>query len=382
VAGSAWAGALWLMAAPGAALFAALAGLALAGLVLHRPGAVPVLVYHSVSPDAGWLPWADNTSVRPEAFRLHLEMLRRGGWTVLSTRAFVARRRQGAPMDPRAAVLHFDDGYLDNHLFAAPLLREYGFPATFFASVDFIDPSDAPRALVSGAGPGRWRGYMNAAELRELDADPLFDVEAHGTNHARHPLPGCSGDRLTDADWRRHAPLAWAHDPANKSRWFEAIAPPPPLRLGDQIPLSDSALTARYDRDGAPEDDAAWRRRVGGTLAHARRALGDVLGRPPEVFAWPFDRCSRAAVELAREAGFSVVTGGLGENRAGEDPGILSRVHVQDRAFGDGPLWLEGLAFRARVNAASGRLAWQILVALAARLRRRRFGRPGYGAAS
>ncbi|MHA6346615.1 polysaccharide deacetylase family protein [Roseivivax sp. CAU 1761] len=368
--GPAWLAALALAAGPVAA-----------AAILHRPGAVPILVYHSVSPDAGWLPWAANTSVRPEVFRHHLEALRRGGWTVLPTRAFVTARARGAALRDRTALLHFDDGYLDNLLFAVPILREYGMPATFFVSTDFIDPSAAPRGR-AGAGAADARGYMNAVELRALEADPLFEVEAHGTDHARVPVSAAVVDRLTEANWRRHLPLAWAQDAGNKARWFEAERPPAPLRPGAPVRENDSALTGRRWCDGRIECEAAFARRVRDALTRARHDLAGILGRAPEIMAFPFDRSCPASIAAARSAGFRAVTGGLGENRPGEDPAILSRVHVQDRAFGGGPLWLEALALRARVNAASGRLAWHLVTALAARLRRRRFGRPGYGALS
>lgn len=373
---------LWSPAAPWAAVIAVLAGLGVALAILHRPGAVPVLVYHSVSPDAGWLPWAANTSVRPQTLRRHLETLRRGGWNVIPTRALVAARRNGMPVANRTVVMHFDDGYLDNFIFAAPLLRQFGYPAAFFVSTDFIDPGNVVRSDAAAAGPEAWRGYMTAAEIRELDGDPLFAVEAHGTDHARIPVSDRPVGRLTDDNWRRHLPLAWAGEPGNKARWFERAGPPPQLRLGDPVPENDSALAGRWWRDGAAETDATFSERVYRALTRSRDELAAVLGRSPETLAWPFDRSCPLAVDAAFRAGFSSVTGGRGENRANEDPAVLSRVHVQDHAFGGGPLWLEGLAFRARVGSAAGWLAWHPVVALAARLRARRLGPSGYGESS
>lgn len=366
--------------APLAAAAAALSGAAAAAAWLHRPGGVPILVYHSVSPDAAWLPWAANTSVRPETLRRHLAALRSGGWTIVSTDRLVASRRDGTALPRRCVVLHFDDAYLDNVLFAAPILREFGAPATFFASTDFIASGDALRTGAAQGGPEDWRGYMNAAELRALDADPLFDVEAHGTNHARVPVSDEAVDMLTARNWKRHAPLSWAAIEGDKSRWYEAETPPPPLREGQAVPRTDSALAGRWHRAGGTEDEAAFADRVDRMLVAAHGGLADILGRPPRIMAWPFDRCCAVSIKAARRAGFEAVTGGRGENRPGEDPGVLSRVHMQDSAFGGGPAWLEALAAHARVNGAAGRLSWHGLTALAARLRRRRFGAPGYGA--
>lgn len=349
-------------------------GCAVAFRVLHNPGSVPILVYHSVSPDARWLPWAPNTSVRPEVLDIHLRTLRREGWTIIATEDLIAARTRGTPLPDRSVVLHFDDAYLDNYLFAAPILRKHDAPATIFASVDFVAPGDAVRDEAVDQGPSAWQGYMNAAELRALDADPLIAIEAHGTDHARIPVSG-RVIRPVGRDWKIHAPISWATDPGNKSRWYEARTPPPALSPEAPLPETDSALAGRWWREGAAEQDSAFEARVTAMLARAHRELGALLGRPPRVMAWPFDRWDPISVAAAREAGFVAVTGGRGENRPEDhgpsrDPLILSRVHLRDRAFGGGPLWLEALDLRARVNTASGRLAWQVPSALATRLRR------------
>jgi peptidoglycan/xylan/chitin deacetylase (PgdA/CDA1 family) len=380
--GGVLAGAFLTFFAPWLGLIVGLAGIGAALAILHRPGGVPILVYHSISPEAGWLPWAKNTSVRPDVFRRHLQTLKKGGWDVVSTIDFVNARKAGKQINSRTVILHFDDGYLDNYIFAAPILREFSMPATFFASLDFIEPGNEIRTACENLGPTAWTGYMTDLELRAMDADPLFDIEAHGVDHARVPVSDKPAEVLTNANWKRHAPLAWAYDKTNKSRWFEAETPPSPLQLGHPVPKTDSALAGRWWADGEIEAEPEYRLRVGEAMTRAHEGLGDVLGRDVMVFAWPFDRSCPVSVAAAKEAGFVAVTGGRGENRPDEDPTILSRVHVHDKAFGGGALWLEGLALRARVNAASGRLVWHILVVLAARLRARRYGRPGYEAVS
>lgn len=370
--------------APLAAAAAIVAGSGLSVAALNRPGGVPILVYHSVSPDASWLPWAANTSIRPETLRRHLRALKAGGWTVISTARLISDRSAGRSLPRRSVVLHFDDAYLDNFLFAAPILREFEAPATFFASTDFVAPGSTLRQ--PGDDPDGWRGYMNAAELKALDSDPLFDVEAHGTNHARVPIEDASVegsiDTITAENWRSHAPLSWALIDGDKSHWYEAADPPLTLRLGAPVPRNDSALTGRWRRDSVTEEEAVFAARVGEMLSTAYDGLSQLIGRPPQIMAWPFDRCCEISIAAARQAGFQAVTGGRGENRPGDPHDILSRVHMQDAAFGGGPHWLEALAAAARVNSASGRLHWHVVTAVAARMRKRKFGAPGYGAAS
>ena len=351
---------------------AALVFLIVADRDMRRSGGVPILVYHSVSRDAGWLPWGDNISVRPETFRRHMEVLTRDGWNVLATRELVEARRATKSVAPRSVVLHFDDGYLDNFQVAAPILREFGYPATFFVSADFIDAGEAVRKHAGAAECG----YMTAAEMRELDADRLFEIAAHGLDHSRIPVSDRQVARLDAGNWRLHAAYVWAFNPGSKARWFEATGPWP-LRFGDPVLASNSALCGRWWRPEGQEGEAARDARVEESLRAARRTLEAILGRPVDLLCWPFDRMTDAARAAARRAGFTIVTGGRGENRAEEDPYLLSRVHVHDRAFGGGGLWLEELAFRAKLATMSGNFYATFAVALASTVRRRRFRRPG-----
>ncbi|MCE6953151.1 polysaccharide deacetylase family protein [Cereibacter sphaeroides] len=335
---------------------------------MRRPGGVPVIVYHSIAPEAGWLPWSDSITVRPEVFRRHMQVLRNLGRIVVSSSWLRERRESGASVDPRWVVLHFDDGYLDNMLHAAPILREFGHPATIFVSADFIDPGRGLRS--------QGIGYMNADELRAMDADPLIEIASHGLDHGRIAVSDRIAGHLDAGNWRGYAPHVWALSPGPKARWFEADGPAP-LRLGDPIRQSDSKLCGRWWRDGAQEDEAARNRRVEAELREARARLEGILGREVRFLCWPFDRWTPAARRAAEAAGFRSFTGGRGENRPDEDPTVLSRVHVHDHAFGGGPLWLEDLAFRAKLGSMSGTLYWAPLVMAASLIRRRRFARPG-----
>jgi len=48
-------------------------------------------------------------------------------------------RLAAGTLPARPAVISFDDGYLDNHDVALPLLREHGLPAVFFVATGFLD---------------------------------------------------------------------------------------------------------------------------------------------------------------------------------------------------------------------------------------------------
>lgn len=74
----------------------------------------------------------------------------------------------------------FDDGYRDNVEVAAPILRKFGLPATFFVATAFIGSDHVPawdRHL------SRRPGWMTWDHLRAL-RDQGFEIGAHTHSHA------------------------------------------------------------------------------------------------------------------------------------------------------------------------------------------------------
>ncbi len=60
----------------------------------------------------------------------------------LITEEEVVRLAQsGKPLPKRSALVTFDDGYRDNYLFAAPVLKKYSVPAIFFIPIESIEKS-------------------------------------------------------------------------------------------------------------------------------------------------------------------------------------------------------------------------------------------------
>jgi peptidoglycan/xylan/chitin deacetylase (PgdA/CDA1 family) len=101
-------------------------------------------------------------AVRLADFRRQMESLRDDGWRGLS----VGEALQFHAEKPAVAIT-FDDGCETDLLLAAPLLREFGFGATFYPTVGFLGKP----------------GFMNVAQLRELSAQG-FEIGSHSMTHA------------------------------------------------------------------------------------------------------------------------------------------------------------------------------------------------------
>jgi peptidoglycan/xylan/chitin deacetylase (PgdA/CDA1 family) len=99
----------------------------------NRTRRAAFLTYHAISPTGPAF-----LHVPPDRFERQLALLRARGWapgTSAGLDALAAGQRPAAPL----AFLTFDDGYLDNHRDALPLLREYGFRAIVFVIPPMVD---------------------------------------------------------------------------------------------------------------------------------------------------------------------------------------------------------------------------------------------------
>lgn len=85
----------------------------------------------------------------------------------VSLREFITRQQNGRPAERPLAVITVDDGYADFHSIALPILREYGIPATVYATAGFIDGRcwlwwDALRYLINFHPDGELQLQMGA----------------------------------------------------------------------------------------------------------------------------------------------------------------------------------------------------------------------------
>jgi hypothetical protein len=295
--------------------------------------------------------------VHPATLERHLATFARMGCTVISTSTFVAAGEAGRPLPPDSLVLHFDDGYLDNWLYAVPLLKRANVPATFFVSLDFIAPGDELRGL-----GGDCRGYMNWSEIRAIDADPLFEVEAHGVDHGRVPISDRQVDTLDARNWRSLAWVQWSRTPGSKHDWFLAETPLA-VPLGSPVFESEGALAAPAFSNGAREAEQDFRRRIAANLDQCRTVFDRHLGRTPTTFCWPENRVCDTGREMAIMFGYQTTTGGLGRNTAVEPANILSRIHAGDRALGFRWGAAESLRIRATVRLFQGNHYWYLVSA-------------------
>lgn len=120
---------------------------------------VPILMYHNI--DAN--PEGRVDTVTPENFDRQMKFLKDGGYRVFSLWQVVEGLRFGQRFPKNSVVLTFDDAMANNFSQALPILKKYGFSATFFVPVGKLGQ------------PGR----LTWEEMGRLLADGM-DIGSHG----------------------------------------------------------------------------------------------------------------------------------------------------------------------------------------------------------
>jgi peptidoglycan/xylan/chitin deacetylase (PgdA/CDA1 family) len=126
---------------------------------------VVFLMYHELETPGRTLRQAEpgyvRYIVRASDFRAQMELLRNDGWKGLSVGDAI-----GSFADKTVAIT-FDDGCETDLLTAAPILREFGFGATFYIT----------------SGWSGQRGFLTHSQIRELSSIG-FEIGCHSMSHS------------------------------------------------------------------------------------------------------------------------------------------------------------------------------------------------------
>ncbi len=86
-----------------------------------------ILAYHSVSYNR-----TDSLSVKADLFDAQLKWLKENNYSSITLNKILRGQK-------KTVIITFDDGYRDNYNVAFPILKKYGFTATLFITVDYMD---------------------------------------------------------------------------------------------------------------------------------------------------------------------------------------------------------------------------------------------------
>jgi len=278
-------------------------------------------------------------------------------------------------------LLTFDDGYLDNWINVFPILQKYGMKATIFVNPDFVHPGTALRSCrESNSGKEDSRnsvqpaGFLNWAEMREMEASGLVDIQSHAMTHTWH----FTGPSVVDYH-RPHdiAPFPWLfwNERPDRKPFYMTEDQQSMLPWGYPIFEHDKALVARrffpdadaiqkivqiVDKEGGSTffDRREWRRnleertrslfrdgvipgryesdeekvsRVEGELTESKHLIEKNLNKEVKYICWPGganDEFVRRAAAKVGYLSWTLDSRSLlrKRNRPGEDPVSIKRM--------------------------------------------------------
>lgn len=322
--------------------------------------AIPAVYYHSIGPATPG--WARNyLTLELPFFEDQLKYYKRNFTVITLKQYYLIRAGSGeAPQNPLAIT--FDDGYLDNWVWAFPLLKKLGLPATIFVSPEMVDPRNLVRPNLENYWSGdcsleelNQAGHLSWEEMRQMEASGLIDIQSHTMTHTKYFI----SDELRDF----HHPGADALYPignlfaeekpfhiANPS--FEKLLPygypffeeassiiarkvdiNPAFVEECTTTLSDYDFSRyqftearqkilpiwkKFQEGGAlvlaKETEAAYQERVRYEVTESKRAIEEQLGKKVEFLCWPHGDCTPDAHQIAMEAGYLATTAGHEKN--------------------------------------------------------------------
>jgi len=186
---------------------------------------IPVLTYHSVMPHEYYYPInVANSMILPlETFYEQMRYLSDNGFNSVTAEQLIDFLFYDGRLPQNPVIITFDDGYLDNYLFAAPVLRQFGFTAMQFLITTYIIESTPTMK----AHPIQ---FMSMAQV--MNSADVFEFGSH-THNMHHFINGIPALTIASSDSIR----------ADLRQSFEA---PLTFRTGFAYPYgqySDSALT-------------------------------------------------------------------------------------------------------------------------------------------
>lgn len=243
---------------------------------------IPVFMYHHINDHAG-----DLVTLSPGDFENHLRILSQRRIQTLFLDEVVAYLQGKKSLSGPAVALTFDDGHLDNWVYAFPLLEKYRVKITIFVITSW---------MTDGEKRNHWNGEDG---VQSLPAIPT---------HSEAKKKAASGDFSAGLRWEeaRAMEASGFVDIQSHTHWHRDYF----LMEGKMSRLDPER------RDLLVED-----------LACSKERIEKGLGKKCRFLSWPWGKYDAEAIALARGLGFeAMVTTEKGVNFPGTSMLAIKRI--------------------------------------------------------
>ncbi|MBA7642302.1 hypothetical protein ES703_49992 [subsurface metagenome] len=339
----------------------------------------PILMYHHVNE------LKDSFTISPDDFQQQMEYLARKNYQTLFLDKLIDSLKEGK--NTKKVALTFDDGYLDNWVYAYPILKKYNLKATVFAVTSRIkeksnsyrpnledvwngkvDKEKLPR--ISNHYQSNLRCVRNSEgsddhitweEAKEMSQSGLIDIQSHSHLHSYCYVSDKIVDYyrgnkwrtgwLTGGDLKLGLPIYEDKPSLAGRRYFDD------RDLRDKLAeyVSRKGRERFFEKkdwkkelDGIVDDHRAGNKlkdsyetlekrkeRVKKELLLSKDIIEKRLNRKCRFIAWPGGAYDDELVKWARECGYlGAVTTQPGANISNTDPMYLKRFEVKKGDLG------------------------------------------------
>lgn len=300
-----------------------------------------ILLYHEISPNNG--------IITPEIFAAQLDYLAENGFRTIGLKELASHLEGRHILSNKDILLTFDDGYLDNWVYAWPELKKRNMKALFFILPGHTKEGKLRKINDNPEGENMpdckmpfmdiWAGkqsdyFMNWDELRALKNSSLVEIASHGWKHNYIPTENKVLDFNTPfakskKQWPFYplpvegAPLFRVGYPyTNKalivkeeaildlSNWYKENAFLKIDSIGAGI---NEILSNRWkDTERSCEDlyrfesDDEFFYRIKNELKMGKLLMEKELGDPINALCWPWGAYDELSLKAAKEVGFKL----------------------------------------------------------------------------
>ncbi len=306
--------------------------------------------------------------------------------------------KSGSSVSPQnPLVITIDDGYLDNWIWAFPLLKKYNLPATIFVSPEMVDTRSIVRPNLEDLWKGKTtkgelsvNGYMSWDEMKIMTTNGLINFQSHTMSHTKyfvsdritgfhHPgadciypignlFPELKPFYISNPDFEKKVPYGTPFFEWRSSIVAKKVDINPDF-VNECVQALKGLDLSNYDfktafnkvepvyndyrKDGkiilSTESDEAHKKRVLYELVDSKNIIEEKLNTKVEFLAWPHGDHTEELHELALKSGYKATT--TGNLKAGErsdriGPRIGIRIYYKNLMFDTMRLDLKIKAFK------------------------------------
>lgn len=334
---------------------------------------IPVIYYHSVAPQKNKLWYKNYLTLELDYFEDLLKYLNQEKFKFLTMDEYMDKRSDKNFKD-KAVCLNFDDGCLDNYVYAFPLLEKYNAKATIFVNPDFVPDKPALRPTLKEVWSGKCRmeeleelGFCSWDEMRYMESSGCVDIQSHTLTHTKHyyndrikdfhhpksnylyPIgnrfPEMKPDYITDSTFKTK--LAYG------TPFFEEKSSVLVKRVWINPEFEEACVNELKDQDWLNynkqhciqrvegiyqqfvkenklivrvETEEEYQQRVWDEVNVSRKVIGEKLGKVVEYCCWPHGDHNELAHLMALKCGYRASTVVLEHGQDNLDPSRFDRI--------------------------------------------------------